>query len=413
MEIEILSRETIRPTTPTPPHLRWHRLCALDQLAPQMTVHLVLFYPINGGDKSPPANREAVLKTSLSRLLTSFYPLAGRLRREGPPPNGTASVECTDEGVPFTVARADIELESVLQDDERYIKHYDHLVPRDRSQTDFGDPLLHLQLTHFSCASSSLGICLSHQVADGSSWALLLKAWSASARFGTISPQLTPRFTAASIFPPVNPPPPVIVLPSHRKLHPRRFLIGARALERLRSERTVRGARRPTRFEAAAGAVWRSARRAREGLTNLCLIVGLRPRLTPPVRPDVVGNMWVTTATTTEEGIGEAVSGIDREYARRVIAGEVRVEGHEEGGSSLVFSGVAGYGFYEADFGWGRPRRLGFANHDAGELAMFVGTASGEGVEVWVWLEEEVMVRFEKDPEIIGLVSLVGNSSCM
>ncbi|KAK1323950.1 Vinorine synthase [Acorus calamus] len=336
----------------------WHRLCALDQLAPQMTVHLVLFYPINGGDKSPPAHREAVLKTSLSRLLTSFYPLAGRLRREGPSPHGTASVE--------------------------YIKHYDQLVHRDRSQTDFGDPLLHLQLTHFSCASSSLGICLFHQVADGSSWALLLKAWSASARFGTISPQLTPRFTAASIFPPVNPPPPVIVLPSHRKLHPRRFLIGARALERLRSERTVRGARRPTRFEAAAGAVWRCARRAREGLTNLCLIVSLRPRLSPPVRPNVVGNMWVTTATTTEEGIGEAVSGIDGD-------------------------GVGGYGYYEADFGWGKPRRLGLANHDAGELALFVGTASGEGLEVWVWLEEEVMVRFEKDPEIIGLVSHVGH----
>ncbi|KAK1323394.1 Spermidine hydroxycinnamoyl transferase [Acorus calamus] len=295
--------------------------------------------PINGGDKSPPAHREAVLKTSLSRLLASFYPLAGRLRREGPSPHGTASVECTDEGVPFTVAQSDKELESVYK---------------------------------------------MMNVADGSSWALLLKAWSASARFGTISPQLTPRFTAASIFPPVNPPPPVIVLPSHRKLHPRRFLIGARALERLRSERTVRGARRPTRFEAAAGAVWRCARRAREGLTNLCLIVSLRPRLSPPVRPNVVGNMWVTTATTTEEGIGEAVSGIDGD-------------------------GVGGYGYYEADFGWGKPRRLGLANHDAGELALFVGTASGEGLEVWVWLEEEVMVRFEKDPEIIGLVSHVGH----
>ncbi|KAK1315391.1 Vinorine synthase [Acorus calamus] len=360
---------------------------------------------MNGGDQSPPAHREAVLKTSLSRLLTSFYPLAGRLRREGPPPNGTASVECTDEGVPFTVARADIELESVLQDDERYIKHYDQLVPRDHSQTDFGDrpgpewpalfgnPLFHLQLTHFSCASSSLGICLSYQVVDGSSWALLLKAWSASARFGSISPQLTPHFTATSIFPPVP--------------H------GARALESLRSERTVRGARRPTRLEAAAGAVWRCARRAREVLTNLCLIVSLRPKLFSHVGADVVGNMWVTTATTMEEGIREAVSVIDAEYARRVIAGEVRVEGHEEGGSSLVFSGVARYGFYEADFGWGRPRRLGFANHDAGELALFVGTASGEGVEVWVWLEEEVMVRFERDPEMVGLVSHVGHSSCL
>ncbi|KAK1256722.1 Salutaridinol 7-O-acetyltransferase [Acorus gramineus] len=220
MEIEILSRETIRPTSPTQPHLRWHQLSALDQLAPQVTFDLVLFYPINGGDQSPPAHRETVLKTSLSRLLTSFYPLAGRL-------------------------------------------------------------LLHLQLTHFSCASSALGICFSHQIGDGSSWALLLKAWSASAHLGVVSPQLTPRFNAASIFPP-------------------------------------------------------------------------------------------------------------------------------------AFSGAAGYGFYEADFGWGRPRRLGLVNHNTGEQVVFVGTASGEGVEVWVWLEEEVMGRFERDPEIVGLVSHVDHHhSCL
>ncbi|KAK1315394.1 Vinorine synthase [Acorus calamus] len=412
MEIDILSKETIRPTSPTQPHLRWHQLSALDQLAPQVTFDLILFYPANGGDQSPPAHRETVLKTSLSKLLTSFYPLAGRLRREGPPPHGTASVECTDEGVPFTVAHADIELESVLQDD-RYIKHYDQLIPRDSSQLDYGEPL-HLQLTHFSCASSALGICFSHQVGDGSSWALLLKAWSACAHLGVIGPQLTPRFTAASIFPPANPPPLVIVRPSHPRLHPRRFLIGARALERLRSERTVRGGR-PTRFEAAAGAVWRCARRAREGMTNLCLLANLRPRLSPPVGPEVVGNMWVvTTAATTEEGIGEAISGIDGEYARRVIAGEVRVKEHEEGGSSLAFSGAAGYGFYEADFGWGRPRRLGLVNHNTGEQVVFVGTASREGVEIWVWLEEEVMVRFERDPEIVELLSHVDHHhSCL
>ncbi|KAK1289206.1 Vinorine synthase [Acorus calamus] len=404
MEVEILSRETIKPTTPTPPHLRWHQLSALDQLSPQMTVHQVLFYPINGGDQSSPAHRETVLKTSLSTLLATFYPLAGRLRREGPPPHGTASVECTDEGVPFTVARANIELDLVLQDD-RYLKHYDKLVPRNRSQLDYGEPLLHIQLTHFSCASSAFGMCLSHQVADGNSAVLFVKAWSAYARLGIICPEFTPRFTATSIFPPVNPPPPDSILPSHRKLHPRRFLIGARALEQLREETTVRGARRPTRFEVAAGVVWRCARRARERLTNLCLVASLRPRLSPPVGTDVFGNVWVMTATTTEERIREALSVIDGEYARRVMAGEVRVEGHEEGGSSLVLSGVAGFGFYEADFGWGRPRRLGFANHDTGELAMFVGTASGDGMEVWVWLEEEVMVRFERDPEIVGLVS--------
>ncbi|KAK1289960.1 hypothetical protein QJS10_CPB18g00529 [Acorus calamus] len=156
---------------------------------------------------------------------------------------------------------------------------------------------------------------------------------------------------------------------------------------------------------AAVGVVWRCARRAHEGLTNLCLVVSLRPRLSPPVGADVFGNAWVMTATRTEEGIREALSKIDGENARRVMAGEVHVEGHDEGGSALVFSGLLRFGFYEADFGWGRPRRLGFANQDAGELVMFAGTATGEGLEVWVWLEEEVMVRFERDPEIVGLVS--------
>ncbi|KAK1315390.1 Vinorine synthase [Acorus calamus] len=279
MEIEILSRETIRPTTPTQPHLRWHQLSALDQLAPQMTFHLVLFYPVNGGDLSPPAHRETVLKTSLSRLLTSFYPLAGRLRKEGPPPHGMAAVECTDEGVPFTVARADMELDLVLQDDN--------------SQLDYGEPLLHLRLTHFSCASSALGICIAHQVADSSSFSLLLNAWSSSARLCGVGPQLTPHFTAASIFPPLNPMTSDLILP-------------------LTADST------------------RAARA--QGLTNLCLIVSLRPRLSPPVGDDVFGNTWVMTATTTEEGIREALSKIDGEYARRVMAGRCTWRGTTRGG---------------------------------------------------------------------------------
>ncbi|PPD91882.1 hypothetical protein GOBAR_DD11192 [Gossypium barbadense] len=78
MVVEIVSKEFIKPTSPTPPHLRTHRFSFLDQFLPSIYVPMVLFYMDQ--ERSIPvaasnSRRSQLLKESLSETLTLFYPL--------------------------------------------------------------------------------------------------------------------------------------------------------------------------------------------------------------------------------------------------------------------------------------------------------------------------------------------------
>ncbi|KAM7278943.1 hypothetical protein ACFE04_006077 [Oxalis oulophora] len=91
MKIEIVRRETIKPSSPTPDHLRKFKLSFLDQLIPNEYVSLLLYYPPKDFDPKDGGNMLDRLKSSLSKTLTRFYPFAGRL-------NDDVSVDCNDEG---------------------------------------------------------------------------------------------------------------------------------------------------------------------------------------------------------------------------------------------------------------------------------------------------------------------------
>lgn len=110
MKIEIISKETIRPSFPTPPHLKSYRLSLLDQLAPPIYVPIVLFFSADGFPTSEQLDHR--LKKSLAETLTRFYPLAGKI-------NGSdASVDLHDEAVIFVRAHASIQLSKILEDPE-------------------------------------------------------------------------------------------------------------------------------------------------------------------------------------------------------------------------------------------------------------------------------------------------------
>ncbi|ONI30186.1 hypothetical protein PRUPE_1G235900 [Prunus persica] len=48
VEVEVISKEIIKPSSPTPDHLRYLQLSFLDQLAPPVYNPFVLFYEFNG-----------------------------------------------------------------------------------------------------------------------------------------------------------------------------------------------------------------------------------------------------------------------------------------------------------------------------------------------------------------------------
>ncbi|KAL8259748.1 hypothetical protein R6Q59_027701 [Mikania micrantha] len=70
--MKIISQETIKPSSPTPSHLKTHVLSLVDNFSLHVPVPFIFFYKnYKDGDISN-------LKKSLSLCLTQYYPFAGR-----------------------------------------------------------------------------------------------------------------------------------------------------------------------------------------------------------------------------------------------------------------------------------------------------------------------------------------------
>ena len=84
MKPEIISRETIKPSSPTPHSQIWYKLSVFDQMSYGMYIPIILFYTSNGDDNLVDfSHRLSGLKKSLSETLTRYYPLDERLGMVG------------------------------------------------------------------------------------------------------------------------------------------------------------------------------------------------------------------------------------------------------------------------------------------------------------------------------------------
>jgi shikimate O-hydroxycinnamoyltransferase len=110
MNVEIVSREIVKPSSPTPHHLRNFKLSILDQIAPPFYTSIIFFYDSKQDDlNGDEFERSSSLKKSLAETLTRFYPLAGTLVYED------FSIDCNDEGVDYIQARAPCKLSKVVE----------------------------------------------------------------------------------------------------------------------------------------------------------------------------------------------------------------------------------------------------------------------------------------------------------
>ncbi|KAK7382645.1 hypothetical protein VNO80_01601 [Phaseolus coccineus] len=174
MKVEIVSKERIKPSSPTPNKLQHFKLSLLDQLAPPFYVHVLLFYsPSDATDITTISHK---LKASLSQLLTLYYPFCGTLR-------DNSFVECNDEGVVFTHSTLPIDLSTILKNP--HLHRINQLFPFDPYNPPRETLLetMAVQLNQFTCGGVALGICLSHKIADASSAASFLTAWAAISRY--------------------------------------------------------------------------------------------------------------------------------------------------------------------------------------------------------------------------------------
>ncbi|KAA8529712.1 hypothetical protein F0562_034188 [Nyssa sinensis] len=426
VEVEVITIETIKPSSPTTHHLRNYQLSFLDQISPPVFMPLVLFYPLDHGEtKLSNVDKSNQLKTSLAEALTRFYPLAGRVI-------GNLSINCNDDGVPFIEARANCQLSEVLCNP--IPGELNKFIPYELD--DVRDLLMVIQVTFFDCGGMAVSLGISHKVADALSFFMFLNSWAATARGDTHLP--CPRFESATLFPPVNltdfKPSTGIV---KEKIMTKRFVFTASKISAIRDKYSANTnadyPRRPTRIEALSAFIWSrfmASTQAKLSDSNkiytVLHAVNLRTRIDPPLPEYYFGNVSrlaiavpsVDSADKEDcygivKNMRDEIRKVNGDYVKELRQGDKhltfiknRAESFTKGEIiSFSFTSLCRFPLYEADFGWGKPVWVGSASLKFKNLVVFMDTPMGDEIEAWVNLMGEDMAKFEVDKELVAFVS--------
>ncbi|KAI8570290.1 hypothetical protein RHMOL_Rhmol01G0023000 [Rhododendron molle] len=161
---------TVKPAGPTP--LEPMYLSELDQVIATSHEPTVYFYRPTSGQLV--LNPTEILKNTLSKALTIFYPLAGRLQRTG---RGRLEVNCYSKGALFLETESEDKISDFgdftpTSETRALIPSVDYNKPIDEL------PLLLVQVTKFSCGGISLGLGMSHVLVDGRCAAHFVSEWT-------------------------------------------------------------------------------------------------------------------------------------------------------------------------------------------------------------------------------------------
>ncbi|KAJ4715304.1 vinorine synthase-like [Melia azedarach] len=444
MDLEMISTEWIKPSSPTPSHLKTYKLCLFDQQGGHHFPSLLLFFPLNQNLRLSStlvdidhivSERLQLLKQSLSEALTLYYPLAGKIKDD-------ISVECNDEGIYFVEARAKIPLNQFLnQPDRSSVGKFSPI--KDSEKIGQIEELCvgQIQVTIFACGGFAICICLSHKVCDAITASSFITSWSAIAR-KNIEEAIRPDCDAASIFPPSDEffseltfaAQTLPFVKTSGRVAIRRFVFEAKAIAKLKAKATSSRVQNPTRIEAISALLSKrifAALNKRSGTHKPNLIrhiVNLRRRIKPPIADYCMGNIiWPANALCTEEEgdldglvikLREAIELINGDFVKSLQGDEGFVnyrkaahDVHEVSSKAedmVTFTSWCNGGFYNIDFGWGKPVWLSFFQDESPpafmNLVILMDTRLGDGIEALMSLREEDMAFLESDEEFLTFV---------
>ncbi|EEF47536.1 BAHD acyltransferase At5g47980 [Ricinus communis] len=425
INVKIIKKDIIKPSSPTPNHLRIFKLSLLDQLSPAAYGSMLLVYSIN--KPSTAIDKSQLLKRSLSETLTRFYPLAGKIK-------DNSAVECNDDGAVYLEAQVDCLLSKLLEkpDDHQVIRN---LIPAEHiqslSETQAGCLLL-VQATFFACGGLAIGVCISHKLADARTVCTFIQGWAAAA-LGTDHEAVRPKFNVSSIFPPQNLPSELAVKLNEEKCVTKRYVFHASGIATLKDKAASESVRHPTRVEAVTALIWKCAMKASRSnskqpkMSVLAQSVNIRKKLVPPLSEYSIGNLmghFALRATENEVELGTLVTkmrkGIQEfgeNYVKKLQEGNALkavFEALKEMGSLLhggstefyITSSLCRFPFYGIDFGWGKPAWVVPPRDPIKNIISLIDARDGNGIEAWVTLKEEDMAIFERDQELLAVASL-------
>ncbi|RYR23832.1 hypothetical protein Ahy_B02g057324 [Arachis hypogaea] len=447
VKVEIISRENIKPSS-TPSHLKTFKHSFLDQLAPFPYAKVILFYASQNLSGFP--KRLELLKQSLSETLTQFYPLAGKIK-------DNLSIDCNDEGANFVVAKLNCPITKFLKKPD--LNTLNKFLPTTPyiEETMIGAYVTNIQVNVFDCGGIAIGFCISHRIIDGDSLDTFLKVWTERASCNHNSKLLTkPNFATSSLFPTST----LHFRDLSKKTWgsifrkgkwvTRRFLFKNSAIATLKAQIVAKSSsdpfknhpNTPTRVQIVSALFWKyfmAASKDQFGIQRPSILLNtmnLRRRMAESLHPEnSIGNfLWLTISEHKSEhelNLNELVSKvkksmeeIDKDFVARLQSEEERRSIRETFFRKMSLSNNKGdevleglnvnswcnFGYYDADFGWGKPMWVSSVgvqgNSVLGDKITLVDTKFKDGIEAWVTLDEDKMKYLVSSTELLTYATL-------
>lgn len=424
-KVEVVSNETIKPSSPTPDELRsTFRISVFDQLSPAIYSAVLLFYCSGSGRVGLASDISQRLRSSLSDVLTRFYPLAGRVKEN-------FWIDCSDQGVAYKEAKVSCLLKDILEkpDPAALRKLLPVAVESPEAATSF---LLLVQVSFFECGGLAVGVCISHKITDAASLGMLVRAWVGSASNESDGEVVAPNFTISSAFPPQEDLKnlPVVELGKDRCVT-RRLVFNSSGIAALRAKASSSAVPQPTRVEAVSALIWKCASNASRRklgaapsrLSVLSQAVNLRRTPLQQSAENLMGNLvgsftgWNEDPGTELPRLVSNLRASMKEYLEaypKMLKGETESTAKTVLEAAAKFSSLVNSGdvdfyncsswcnipFYEADFGWGRPVWVGFGGSEFKSSIVLIDSRDKEGIEVWLTLRESDMAELDHDQEL-------------
>ncbi|KAK9286874.1 hypothetical protein L1049_015280 [Liquidambar formosana] len=435
MKIQILSRKFIKPSSPTPHHLKKMKLSFIDQIAPSVYPPFIFYYPADGSSRCRAENieRRDRLEKSLSDTLRLYYPLAGRFIKDD------LLIDCNDHGVEYLEVQVHGQLVQLLHGEPK-IELLSPLVPF-AAESDTS-PLVVIQINVFDCGGLVIGMRASHRIVDAFTYATFVNGWAAASRVG-INQVIGPSFGIASFLPERDVSWVKSLKPQPSKNNGSKFVMKSFVFDRatilsLKAKaKTGAGGllvqREPSKVDVVIALIWRAligVAKAKHGYLRPSLLgqlMNFRGKLSI-IPENSCGNLYrhfsarflgdeskmelhdlvSLIQNAKRKTVAECEKLLDGDFGPMMVINSMN-EFHEEMYKEEVdvcsFSSLCGFPLYDADFGWGKPAWVSRACISS-EHNVLMDTKRGDGIEAWVSLEEKNMLQFLQDPTIQCSVSL-------